>query len=269
MNVFEDILKKEKKENAIIDLSFAVVTVKANGEDFDICFRPKRKGEPVIFKTIRKDELDELGCMLSAAEPRPVGPKWDFVADEERYTDDGRLFWTGLLTNGENFLYWQTAPTENSDEPTECCIYNSILMTDDTVEVCYPWAAVNDEMVVNCLNSLDDPNNYCGDDSALLQLEFVPFEQCDEYDEYYREYIRRQMSPLLNDTDENNLKPCDIVVCDGLARIDSCYEIPGEGTIWFHFSEPGDIPVDEGGYANFDDLDKIDLMAILELLRGE
>lgn len=98
--------------------------------------------------------------------------EWDFIRDEERYTPDGRLFWAGLLTNGKDYLYWRTDPTEHNGDETFCHIYNSILMDDDSEECCYPWSAENDELVVNGLNS--DPENYSGDDSALRQIEFRP-----------------------------------------------------------------------------------------------
>lgn len=132
-----------------------------------------------IFRAVYTELADSVGSKDSPEKwmEKFLRPKWDFIYDEERYTPDGKLFWAGLLTNGEDYLFWKTDPTENSDDPTLCHIYNSILMTDDSVEMEYLWCSENDERVVNCLNSLDDPKDFCGDDSPLLGIVFVEDEE--------------------------------------------------------------------------------------------
>ncbi len=261
----DNIKKTIKKDGRyILQTSFGSLEVIPGYEDtFTAFFRPTGR-RPVVIRGVACEEIESMARILSYANEGVEKKKWDFIYDEERYTPDGRLFWAGLLTNGEDYLYWKTDPTEYSDEPTTCHIYNSILMTDDSEEVAYIWTAENDELVVNCLNNLEDPMRFSGDDSALLELEFLPFEQCSKYEDNQREVLRREISPLLNGTDIDFQMECDITVCDGKTHIDRCHQIPGEGTIWFHLSEKGDMETDEEGYVNFDDFSITDLHTILE-----
>ena len=42
---------------------------------------------------------------------------------------------------------------------------------DESEECCYLWTSENDELVINALNNTEK-GDYCGDDSALHQIEF-------------------------------------------------------------------------------------------------
>jgi hypothetical protein len=193
---------------------------------------------------------------------------WDFVQDEERYTLDDMLFWAGVLTDGERFLYWKTDPTNYSYERTYCHIYNSVLMTDDSEEVCYPWTDENDELVTECLNSMKNPHDWCGDDSALHQIDFLDWEECEIWDSIRHEDLRHEISHILTDTDEDRQIECNIPILDGKATVVSAYQIPGDGTIWFRVE--GDFPTkDEDGYANLDDICTADLETIFEVLEHQ
>lgn len=101
---------------------------------------------------------------------------------------------------------------------------------------------------------------------------------CDCYfdeEEVVREDLRRKISCILMDTDEDNQMKCDITIepedTSGLGSalwptIDRCYQIPGEGTIWFHIEGHIDPRNWEDVYINFDDIDTKDLQYIYEQL---
>lgn len=82
------------------------------------------------------------------------------------------------------------------------------------------------------------------------------------------EDLRHKISLLLNGTDENNPIKCNILVgeeeAQGLStlqmpHIDKCYQIPGDGTMWFHIKYSPDEE-----WMNFDDFDMYDLKKIYE-----
>ena len=124
---------------------------------------------------------------------------------------------------------------------------------------------------------------YCGSKNfkwvgnAFSENNKTPY-HCHECDCWFneeiviREDIRHKMSALLMDTDESNQMECKIQIepsesC-GLSTlhmpiIDHCYQMPCEGTLWFHV----DGCVENEGYINFDDIDTHDLKTILEKLQ--
>ena len=88
-----------------------------------------------------------------------------------------------------------------------------------------------------------------------------------------RENIRHKLSAILMDTNENSQMKCEIVIepedsC-GLSTlqmpiIDSCFQEPCEGTIWFHFKgHYANLDTLEKEYANFDDIETKALKVIL------
>ena len=96
--------------------------------------------------------------------------KWDFVYDEEVFDDWGQNI-GGLITNGDDYLFYHVYPHKNGGEPY-CHIYNSIWMNDDTEECCYPWTSENDEILINALNNAESIIGITGDDGLLHQIEF-------------------------------------------------------------------------------------------------
>lgn len=97
-----------------------------------------------------------------------------------------------------------------------------------------------------------------------------------ENEDIEREEIRHRVSLLLDGTDEDNPKECDIIVgeweAQGLSSLElphitKCFQVPGDGTMWFHchgaVNENG-----EEAWMNFDDFDIHDLRAILEGLEN-
>lgn len=104
-----------------------------------------------------------------------------------------------------------------------------------------------------------------------LCLECSECERLFDLEDYEREDIRHKVSVLLNGTDEEHPKKCDIIVgeweAQGLSSLElphivKCFQIPGDGTMWFHC----DGAVDENGeeaWMNFDDFDIHDLREIL------
>ena len=78
------------------------------------------------------------------------------------------------------------------------------------------------------------------------------------------------------DTDEDNQMECKIVIepedsCAlstlQMPTIDSCFQEPSEGIIWFHFEgHYTNTDTMEKEYTNFDDIDTKDLKVILDEL---
>ena len=111
------------------------------------------------------------------------------------------------------------------------------------------------------IKATDDGRYHCLDDDYLFDEEDIE-----------RENLRHQISPLLNETSEE--EPMLLSVpeigeeeAQGLSslelpEIDKAFEMEGDGTIWFHFK---DTP--EGDWTNFDDLSTSDLRKILTALR--
>ena len=96
--------------------------------------------------------------------------KWDFVYDEEVFDDWGQNI-IGLLSNGEDYLFYHVYPHKEGGE-AYCHIYNSIIMDDSMEECCYLWTSENDEILVNALNEAKSIIDITGDDGLLHQLEF-------------------------------------------------------------------------------------------------
>lgn len=99
-------------------------------------------------------------------------PSWDFIYDEEYPDTAGRNF-TGLLSDGEHFLFWH-ALADDEGEIERCHIYESLCdLSLAEGELCsYPWTAENDSKVTGCLNSLGDSSDWCGEHCPLRTLEF-------------------------------------------------------------------------------------------------
>jgi len=108
------------------------------------------------------------GVYLVTEDGAPWG-KWDFDYDEE---DSKTGTFSGVLTDGHRFLFWRTWFMDGDDEKQECGIFSSIRMDEDSLIVAYPWSPDNDTIVTECLNSLDDPSNYCGESCPLQFLSF-------------------------------------------------------------------------------------------------
>lgn len=123
---------------------------------------------------------------------------------------------------------------------------------------------------------------YCGsedfiqEDSEFARSNGTPYHcnECDcwfDEEEIMREDIRHKISAILMDTNEDNQMKCYIAIepedTRGLGSaywptVDSCFQVPGEGTIWFHFEGEDDFTTGEKNYKNFDDIDTKDLQVI-------
>ncbi len=126
---------------------------------------------------------------------------------------------------------------------------------------------------------------YCGSENwEWMGDEYSPqvnhCHECDRWfgdDDIVREDLRHKISAILMDTDEDSQIKCEIALepedsC-GISTlempvVDSCYQEPCEGRIWFHINGCADVATEEKQYLNFDDIPTKDLMAILEKLRS-
>lgn len=99
--------------------------------------------------------------------------KWDFVYDEQ-FEDPWGCNSAGILSDGDRFLFWHAFPVNEIDRVETCRIYDSFwrMYNDDDPECEYPWTAENDSLLVACLNNLEDPNNYRGENSPIRILKF-------------------------------------------------------------------------------------------------
>jgi hypothetical protein len=125
---------------------------------------------------------------------------------------------------------------------------------------------------------------YCGSETIKETFYDRPCWICEDceclFDEEdaEREDIRHKVSLLLDETDEEHPLECDIIVGEheamGLSSLElpnivKCFQIPGDGTMWFHeygaieFNEKGEK---EDAWTNFDDYDIYDLREILKEL---
>ena len=128
---------------------------------------------------------------------------------------------------------------------------------------------------------------YCGSDNWTVENSKFAIDNdtpyhCNECDRWFdedtviREEIRHKISALLMDTDEDNQMKCYIAIepedSAGIGSaywpiVDSCYQEPCEGTIWFHFEGDWEsLDTMEKHYTNFDEIDTKDLEVILEEL---
>lgn len=98
--------------------------------------------------------------------------KWDFVYDEECFDDWGGNF-CGVLSNGKNYLFWHAYAHEKGGNEI-CSVYDTIwFFVEGANPICeYPWTAENDSLLLDCLNNLDDPKDFCGDYSPLKRIKF-------------------------------------------------------------------------------------------------
>ena len=97
---------------------------------------------------------------------------WRFVYDEEMMDTHGDNI-VGIISDGERFLFYLVV-AEEEGKLEDCYIYCSLYdLFEGENEVCvYPWTPDNDSLLLDCLNSLENVWDYCGDDSPLRTLKF-------------------------------------------------------------------------------------------------
>jgi hypothetical protein len=90
-------------------------------------------------------------------------------------------------------------------------------------------------------------------------------------DDFQREPLRRRISSLLDGTDESHPLRCSVTIGEdeacGLSSLElpevvSAFQVPGEGTIWFHIYGDNDPETGKERYTAFDDLSLSDIRAI-------
>lgn len=224
--------------------------------------------------------------------------KWQIAYEEEQFSRiTGTAFFRGVISNGKDFLFFKT--DGSSDEDSTCHVYNSIVMSGDSEECSYPWTAENDQRLLDCLNSLDDTRHFCGECSPLRTLRFeprCPFCGCDDVepdgedetgprhhcpecdrlfgdDDIERESLRHAISLLLDGTSEESQRTCSITVGEEeacglssleLPEVDSCFQMEGDGKMFFHIYGNTNPETGEKHYTDFDDFTTPDLRAIYE-----
>ena len=111
-------------------------------------------------------------------------PNWDFTYDQENWDYQGANF-SGILQDQNNLsrvLFWHALRMEENDPCETCFIYSNMFLNEEELVCQYPWTSENDSILIKALNELADPNDYCGDDSPIRFIEFLPLEQCEGYE---------------------------------------------------------------------------------------
>lgn len=116
-------------------------------------------------------------------------PKWNFIYDEEYGDDPYGSNFSGVIARSDgNFrcLFFHAYCNKEGARPF-CHIYDSILsMTQHENEICsYPWTRENDSILLHVLDSLENPQDYSGDNSPLRTIEFIPYEEDHGCDYHY------------------------------------------------------------------------------------
>ena len=139
-----------------------------NGQGLTVTFHPQDGSKPLSVTGLTPEQADAVKWMLGAVDDCSSPRRWRFAYDEENGRDGT---FRGVVTDGERFLFFRT--WEDPDTGAEMRgIYNSILMGDDTEECRYEADPENDSLLLDCLDSLEDPRDYCGDGSPIQTLEF-------------------------------------------------------------------------------------------------
>lgn len=125
---------------------------------------------------------------------------------------------------------------------------------------------------------------FCGNRAGIETYEdryHCPACDCDrlfDEEDIVREDYRHRISRILSDTDEDRQMECSIPIGEdsacGLSSLElpevvSCYQVPGEGTIWFHIYGYVNPVNGEKDYMNFDDLETCDLKRLAEGLEEQ
>lgn len=102
--------------------------------------------------------------------------KWEIVHDEEIFDAAGDNF-LGVISNGENSLFFHAFKVNGEEDRIETCIvYNSLrgmFENDEGSEECrYIWTAENDEKMLAALNSIPERQSFCGENGVLRFTEF-------------------------------------------------------------------------------------------------
>lgn len=169
--------KADAKE-LLLGLGYKMQGINSLGEDFPEPAKLERVH--VAFSWLETKGV--LTAWIGADDSHPMGSehrrifhiveagKWDFTYDEE-FPDTAGQNIMGILTDGEHFLFWHAFAHEEGQ--TEIChIYDSIAMQPENTVCTYPWTAENDSILLNALNSLENPDDYCGEGSPLMTLQF-------------------------------------------------------------------------------------------------
>lgn len=138
------------------------------GQGLTVTFHPQDGSKSLSVTGLSPEQADAVKWMLGAVDDCSSPRRWRFAYDEENGRDGT---FRGVVTDGERFLFFRTREDPDTGAVMRG-IYNSILMGDDTEECCYEAEPENDSLLLKCLDSLEDPRDYCGDGSPIQTLEF-------------------------------------------------------------------------------------------------
>lgn len=163
--------ESDLKENLEEILSSLSDNLKENGLGFDFPSGSPRvdvgsEGVPVFYLG-KSPKKSEHWRSFKIVETKPL---WGFAYDEQFPDIAGRNF-IGIISNGKNNLFWHAFAEEEGQMET-CHIYDSMLMEQES-EICtYPWTAENDSLLIETLNNLQNPEDWCGEACPLRTLKF-------------------------------------------------------------------------------------------------
>ena len=106
-------------------------------------------------------------------------PKWDFVHEQESLNPAFYGFYTGIISNGKDFLFFRANREDNL-----CEVFGSIEeMGEDDSELfalcSYPWTAENDSLLLSVLNNtpFEDVYTYGTCDQSKSILKTIEFKK--------------------------------------------------------------------------------------------
>lgn len=120
---------------------------------------------------------------------------------------------------------------------------------------------------------------YCGQKTKKSRFSGKPCWICDDCqclfteEDAEREDIRHKVSAILMDTDEQHPIECDITVgehkAQGLSSLElpnivKCFQMPNDGTLWFHEEGAVESDLKTEKWTVFDDYDIYDQREILK-----
>lgn len=101
-------------------------------------------------------------------------PSWDFCYEKD-FPDTAGPNMAGIITDGHGWLFYHAYANEENEDVI-CHIHSSLNMTEDTEECSFLWTPKNESILLDALNNLENPNDYCGEGSPIRMLKFMETE---------------------------------------------------------------------------------------------
>lgn len=137
-----------------------------------------QEGKDTAF--VEYEDGNSIHWSISKAESiGPIPHRWDFVHEQESLNPAFYGFYTGIISNGKDFLFFRANREDNL-----CEVFGSIEeMGEDDSELfalcSYPWTAENDSLLLSVLNNtpFEDVYTYGTCDQSKSILKTIEFKK--------------------------------------------------------------------------------------------